>query len=88
MSSELSLGGVHGGWLHDRLADWGNGGGEGEVGQTVHVYLVGSLLELPGHVHSLLGGDELDELVAVLTHNDGPEGGRLISARNTRLGST
>jgi len=43
------------------------------VGQTVHINLVGSLLGLPGHVHSLLGGDELDELVAVLTHDDGPE---------------
>jgi len=43
------------------------------VGEAVHVYLVGSLLRLAGHVHPLLGGDELDELVAVLTHNDRPE---------------
>ena len=42
------------------------------MGQAVNVNLVGSLLGLAGDVHSLLGGDELDELVAVLTHNDRP----------------
>jgi len=43
------------------------------VGQAVNIDLVGSLLGLAGHVHPLLGGDELDELVTVLTHDDGPE---------------
>ena len=53
------------------------------MGQAVHVDLVGSLLGLPSHVHSLLGGDELDQLVAVLAHNDGPAGGRI---RNIEAG--
>ena len=69
---ELSLGSALSRRLHKLRPSRGLGCGEGEVGQTVHVYLVGSLLRLPGHVHTLLGGDELDELVAVLTHNDRP----------------
>jgi len=43
------------------------------VRQAVNIDLVGSLLSLAGHVHTLLGGDELDELVTVLTDDDGPE---------------
>ena len=73
---ELSLGSALSRRLHKLRPSRGLGCGEREVGQTVHVYLVGSLLRLAGHVHPLLGGDELDELVAVLTHNDRPAGGR------------
>ena len=58
------------------------------MGQAVNVDLVGSLLGLAGDVHSLLGGDELDELVTVFTDDDRPAGGRLVSARNTQLCST
>ena len=55
------------------------------MGQAVHVDLVGSLLGLPSHVHSLLGGDELDQLVAVLAHNDGPAGGRIRNIEKDRV---
>ena len=71
---ELSLGSALGRRLDKLLTNRSLGGGEGEVRQAVNIDLVGSLLSLPGHVHTLLGGDELDELVTVLTDDDGPEG--------------
>ena len=58
------------------------------MGQAVNVDLVGSLLGLAGDVDSLLGGDELDELVTVLTDDDGPAARRLDWARDTQLCST
>jgi len=42
------------------------------VGKRVNIYGIGPLLSLLRDVHSLLGGDQFDELVTVLADNDGP----------------
>jgi len=70
-SLESGLGSARCWRLHELWTD--GGGGEREVGKAVNVDLVGSLLGLAGDVHTLLGGDELDELVTVFTDDDGPE---------------
>ena len=49
------------------------GGGElGQVGQRVDVNSVGPLLSLISHVHALLAGDQVDQLVTVLADDHRP----------------
>ena len=42
------------------------------MGQTVHIDGVGSLLGLVGHVHDLLAGNQVDQLVTVLADDHRP----------------
>ena len=60
--------------LDKRRPGGGDGGGERKVRQRVNINLISSFLSFPSNINSFLGGDELDQLVAVLAHNNGPEG--------------
>jgi len=64
-------------WDRGLLYNWrSNGwkrGTDGKLRQSINIYSVGADLNLISHINSVLCSDEPDELVTVLTDNDGPE---------------
>jgi len=64
-------------WHRGLLYNWrSNGwkrGTDGKLRQSINIYSVGADLDLISHINSILCSDEPDELVTVLTDNDGPE---------------